>query len=114
MSTQERPSPRDVVVLVGNPAPESRTRSVAELVAGSIGQDRTQPDLRPVTVELSDYTGSVFNRDDAYVAAARELVTNAAVLIVATPVYKGSFTGLLKAFLDGVSAGALTRTVLSS
>ena len=43
-------------------------------------------------------------------AAAYERVTAADALVVATPVYKGSYTGLLKAFLDPVAPAALADT----
>jgi FMN reductase len=41
------------------------------------------------------------------VAAARHRVATARVVVVATPVYKASCTGLLKAFLDGYGPDAL-------
>ena len=34
------------------------------------------------------------------------------VLVVATPVYKASYTGVLKVFLDGLSATSLESTVV--
>jgi FMN reductase len=33
------------------------------------------------------------------------------LLVVATPTYKGSYTGLLKSFLDHVGGGSLHRTI---
>jgi FMN reductase len=39
-----------------------------------------------------------------------ELVRGADVLVVASPTYKGTYTGLLKAFLDRVPTGALAST----
>ncbi|WP_236004259.1 NADPH-dependent FMN reductase [Nonomuraea antri] len=41
------------------------------------------------------------------VEVALELVTEADVLVVASPTYKGTYTGLLKAFLDRLPSGAL-------
>ena len=43
--------------------------------------------------------------------AALELVARADVLVVASPTYKGTYTGLLKAFLDRLPGGALASTV---
>jgi FMN reductase len=40
-------------------------------------------------------------------AAAYEQVLGASALVVATPVYKGSYTGLLKAFIDPIAQDAL-------
>jgi len=40
------------------------------------------------------------NMEDAQLAQAVRAVEDAQVIIVVTPIYKGSYTGLLKAFLD--------------
>jgi FMN reductase len=45
-------------------------------------------------------------------AAAYEQVLAADALVVATPVYKGSYTGLLKAFVDPIGQDALADTAV--
>ncbi|QMU76677.1 NAD(P)H-dependent oxidoreductase [Streptacidiphilus sp. PB12-B1b] len=91
-----------VVVLVGNPRPQSRTREAAELVAGRL-TDR-QPDR---TVELADLGPALFDPQDPRVAEAAAEVQGASLLVVASPTYKASYTGLLKLFLDGLGSGSL-------
>ncbi|MFC7588465.1 NADPH-dependent FMN reductase [Nonomuraea antimicrobica] len=44
------------------------------------------------------------------VEVALELVSEASVLVVASPTYKGTYTGLLKAFLDRLRPQALAGT----
>ena len=86
------------VVLVGNPRPASRTHAVAAQAARALAPGTT-PDIVDLTalapVLLSPHV-SVAVED------AVERVTSADLLLVASPTYKGTYTGLLKAFLDRV------------
>src|SRR5690242_19324981 len=93
----------DVVVLVGNPRPGSRTRTVAELVARQLAAELGGlSDV--VVVELAEVVGVSFGPEPARGGWALgdpfAEVGGARLLVVATPTYKGSFTGLLKVFLD--------------
>src|SRR4051794_17035300 len=98
------------VVVVGNPRRGSRTRSAAELLAQRLA-DAFQP-LRTSmhVIDLADLGGAVIDGGHN-VEEALETVRQAAVLIIATPVYKASFTGLLKAFLDRIGGGELAGIV---
>ncbi|QAY71287.1 NADPH-dependent FMN reductase [Xylanimonas protaetiae] len=88
-----------VVVLVGNPRPGSRTRAAAEAVAERVAT-RLRIAGAPTTVELADLAGEVLAPAHPRADEALRTVAAARLLVVATPVYKGSYTGLLKAFLD--------------
>ncbi|GAB3601367.1 hypothetical protein GCM10027408_34400 [Microbacterium tumbae] len=59
-------------------------------------------------IELAELGPAVLAASDDAVSAARERVAGSRILIVATPVYKGSYTGLLKAFLDGYGPTSLS------
>jgi FMN reductase len=109
MSSLSHPARHDVVVLVGNPAAGSRTSTVAQLVGAGLS-NRTGS--RPAVVELRDVGPALFDPEDQRVRAAQETVTVAEVLVVATPVYKAGYTGLLKLFLDTLSSTALEGTVV--
>jgi FMN reductase len=99
----------DLVLLIGNPRPGSRTRALAEHIASIV---RISP---PDVVELAEVTGVSYSSDR--VAAVRpdetalDRVRDARVLIVATPSYKGTYTGLLKLFLDRLPHRALEGVV---
>jgi FMN reductase len=88
----------DLVLLIGNPRSGSRTRAAAERLAALIGS------AAPDVVELADATGVTYSA--GVVAPARpdptalDRVRAARVLVVASPAYKGTFTGLVKLFLD--------------
>jgi FMN reductase len=102
------PDPGAVVVISGNPRPGSRTMGVAQAVgrrlAAALGLHAADP------VDLALLAPEVLTGSDA-VTAARERVAAARLVVVATPVYKASYTGLLKAFLDGYGPDALADVV---
>jgi len=89
-----------VVTLVGNPRPSSRTRTAAETAAAVVASRLGLSDPG-VTIELADLAPQVLAAHRPDVDAALALAASARLLVVATPVYKASYTGLLKAFLDG-------------
>ena len=101
----------DVVVLVGNPAAGSRTGAVARAVATGLVADRPAAPAAPVVIELADLGSALCSPEDGRVARARDVVRHARVLVVATPVYKAGYTGVLKLFLDGLEPTALASTV---
>ncbi|MDF2509436.1 MAG: NADPH-dependent oxidoreductase [Microbacterium sp.] len=94
-----------IVILVANPQPGSRTRLVAEELAAQLA-GRSGAAVAP-TIELADVAGSLFTFPDASIDALLAQVAAAHVLIVASPTYKATYTGLLKAFVDRYPAGAL-------
>lgn len=101
--------PVRVSVLVGNPVSGSRTSAVAKVVGERLAGEAIDLDH---VVELHDHAQELFASEDERLVGAQELVTSAEVLVVATPVYKASFTGLLKAFLDRLEPTALESTVV--
>jgi FMN reductase len=95
-----------LVVVVGNPKPDSRTLHAARLVAEKLGG-------RPavVIVDLALLGARVLDREDVGTADAIANVRAADLLVVGSPTYKGAYTGLLKVFLDHLSGGALAGVV---
>jgi FMN reductase len=89
-------------VVVGNPKPQSRTwqtaRAVIESLTGRV------PD---VSIDLVTLGPRLLDWNDADVAAAIEHVKATDLLVVASPTFKGTYTGLLKLFLDRFGAGSL-------
>ena len=97
-----------IAVVVGNPQPASRTRLVAEEVAAQLAQ-RSGATVDE-TIELADVAPSLFAFPAPHVDALLERVATADVAVVASPTYKATYTGLLKAFLDRYGSDGL-RTV---
>lgn len=100
-----------VGVVVGNPKPQSRTlavaREVARRAAGSAGLDGR--DL--VEVDLATLAPHVFDWSSPEVKEAVERVAATSLLVVASPTYKATYTGLLKAFLDWYPTTGLAGVV---
>lgn len=102
MASAALPVRTSTVVVVGNPKPRSRTYQAAVLVAQKL--TGAEPD---VLIDLVDLKDGLLGSSSATVAAAVGHVLSADLLIIATPTYKGTFTGLLKLFLDRIDTGAL-------
>jgi FMN reductase len=94
------------VVVVGNPKPNSRTRHAAELLAQRLtGAPPT------AVIDVIDLGPGLLGWGDAAVADAVETVKGTDLLIVASPTFKATYTGLLKLFLDQFGAGELKGIV---
>ncbi|MEN5073371.1 NAD(P)H-dependent oxidoreductase [Isoptericola cucumis] len=92
----------DLVVLVGNPRPRSRTRGAAEAVARRLAARAGVTGIAgaPRTLDLADLAPRLLVADAPDVDEALQVLASSRFAVVATPVYKASYTGLLKAFLD--------------
>lgn len=98
-----------LVVVSGNPRPGSRTLGLARTVGRRLAASLDLPEQE--TVDLAPLAPEVLT-GSADVAAARARVAAARLVVVATPVYKGAYTGLLKAFLDGYGPDGLADVVV--
>lgn len=91
--------PLRAAVVVGNPRPRSRTLAAAEHVARELG--RGEPDL---VVDLATLGSPLLDPASAEIADLVRAVGQADLVVVASPTYKASYTGLLKLFLDRFDA----------
>ncbi len=94
-----------IAVLVGNPQPRSRTRLVAEEIARVLAE-RSGARIDE-TIELADHAHRLFAFPDEGVDALLARVAAADVAVIASPTYKATYTGLLKAFLDRYGSDGL-------
>jgi len=94
-----------IVAVVGNPRPASRTHGLARTLAAELA--RVVPDTTTAEVDLAALGSRVLDQADAGASAAAGLVLAADVLVVASPTYKATYSGLLKAFLDRLATGSL-------
>jgi FMN reductase len=107
-----------ITVVVGNPKPDSRTLDAATALADALASSvRGEPDGVAVRTEIIDLATIADGllapwRLSPEGSAAVQAAQSAALLIVATPTYKASYTGLLKLFLDVFPAGSLANTVV--
>jgi FMN reductase len=93
-------------VVVGNPRPGSRTLEAALTVA------RRLTDLEPdLVVDLAELGPALLDWQDPAISALVDDVGAADLLVVASPTYKATYTGLLKLFLDRFPGGTGLRGV---
>jgi len=91
-----------VAVVVGNPKPQSRTAHIAmslvEQIFGPVDSE---------LIELSSHADKLFSWPSDEMAALNQRVAESNIAVFASPTYKATYTGLLKAFLDLLPHGAL-------
>jgi FMN reductase len=95
----------DVVVISGHPRPGSRTLRLATELGGRIAKSRGNAPF--VTVDVAELGSGLLATADEATARALLEVQDATLLIVATPTYRGTFSGALKVLLDQLPANAL-------
>jgi FMN reductase len=88
-----------IAVVTGNPKPASRTHTVALTVADALAKELDETGDRLV-IDLAEHASRLFDPSDAELNRLTEQVAAADLVIVASPTYKATYTGLLKAFLD--------------
>ncbi len=88
-----------IAVVTGNPKPASRTHSVALAVADVLAKEFPGAEALPV-IDLAGHAPRLFDWSDEELTALTAQVAAADIAIFASPTYKASYTGLLKAFLD--------------
>jgi FMN reductase len=94
-------------VLVGNPKPASRTLGVA-LAAADALTDRLDMRGAPELVDLAGLARRLLMPEpSAAIEDAVDRVRSAELLLVASPTFKGTYSGLLKVFLDRLPYRAL-------
>jgi FMN reductase len=94
-----------IVTVVGNPKRASRTHGLARTLARELA--RILGTAPPADVDLAELGAAVLDPDDERVQEAVDTVLGGEVLVVASPTYKATYSGLLKAFLDRLGTGAL-------
>jgi FMN reductase len=98
------------VVVVGNPKPESRTLGVALAAAEALADSLRVP-TGPAVVDLSVLARRLLLPEpSAAVEDAADQILSADLLLVASPTFKGTYSGLLKVFLDRLPYKGLQDT----
>ena len=108
------PAP-SVVVVSGNPRPGSRTLGAAATVGAQVAALLDGPGAQTTTVEtidLATFAPEILAADHPAADRATATLAAATVAVVASPVYKASYTGLLKAFLDLYGPDGLAGVVV--
>jgi FMN reductase len=94
-----------LVAVSAGDTPTSKTRALVAAIVNERGGELI--DLSQLSAD-----GLLGRRPDDTVDAAVATASGAAVLVVATPVYRATYSGALKAFFDRFGPGALRGTAV--
>lgn len=97
-----------VSVVVGNPKPQSRTLDAAHAVALAVSGDAAEQ-----TVDVITLGAGLLGWGDGAVADAVARVRQSDLLVVASPTFKATYSGVLKLFLDQFDGGEGLRDVVA-
>jgi len=99
-----------IAVVVGNPKPASRTLNVATTVADVLAAE-LGTDPEHLVVDLAEHAGDLFDWGAPRLTELTEQVASAGLVIAASPTYKATYTGMLKAFFDRYGNNGLAGSV---
>ena len=104
--------PPHIVAISGSPSARSRSAALLQLALMSLEADSASQQLISVR-ELPAVALLTADFQNPEIRAASDAVAQADLVIVATPIYKAAYSGLLKTFLDLLPQDALRgKTVL--
>jgi len=99
-----------IAVVVGNPKPASRTLGAAVAVADTLAEvTGASPDH--LVIDLAEHAASLFDWAAPELSRLTAEVAAADLAVFASPTYKASYTGMLKAFLDRYGSNGLAGLV---
>jgi FMN reductase len=99
-----------VAIVIGNHKTNSRTLRVAVAVADALADQIPEKGDRLI-VDLADVAAELFEPESQTVSDLMERVAASDIIIVASPTYKATYTGLLKSFFDRYFNNALSGAI---
>ena len=100
-----------VLAIAGSPQENSRSRRLLDFLAAELAKQGIVVEILNVRdLPAADLLHARF--DSLVITEARARVARASGILIATPVYKASYTGILKAFLDLLPQNALQGKVV--
>ncbi len=102
---------KNIVIITGTPTKPSRLHGVVSYVSEQINQQGVKVHhIDVVDIPAEDLLHANWN--SKVIKLAIRQIADAHAVIVATPIYKASYTGILKAFLDLIPEKGLENKVL--
>ncbi len=98
-------------IVVGNPKVASRTLTVAEAVMSAVAPCLGGA-VKPEVIDLAEHTAGLFDWESRELNALTEKVADCELVVAASPTYKATYTGLLKAFFDRYANNGLAGVVV--
>jgi len=88
-----------VVILTGSPSASSRLNGLTQYLHGKLSEANIDIEVIQV-IDLPPEDLVYANFGSSSIVAANEKIATAQAVIIASPVYKASFTGVLKSYID--------------
>jgi FMN reductase len=104
----------NIVAVSGSLSSASRTRALAESIMSRIAHHKSARQHVIDIAELAPDLGKAisFNHIPPSIMQAQKILSKADLIILASPVYKGSYSGLFKHFLDLLAPDAIRGKVV--
>ncbi|MEE3718551.1 NADPH-dependent FMN reductase [Tumidithrix elongata RA019] len=100
-----------ILLISGSPSHPSRTYGLLEYVNTYLQKEGITTNILSVRdLPAEDLIFGQYN--SSALEVPKELLANAAAVVIATPIYKASYTGVLKTFLDLLPQKALEQKVV--
>lgn len=100
-----------IVTIAGSPSASSRTSSLLRYAEDYLGQYAHS--IYPIVIQNLDPRELFYAQyDGVTIPRALTEVANADAIVIATPVYKASYSGILKVFLDLLPQKAFANKVI--
>ncbi len=101
----------NILLINGSPSAPSRSQGLLDYAIALLAEQGVKTDL--LSVRDLPAEDLVFGKyDSPSLEKPKALLAEAQAVIIATPIYKASYTGLLKTFLDLLPQKALTDKVI--
>lgn len=101
-----------VVILSGSPNASSRLNGMVNYITGALNDAGFETgSIQVVDLPPEDLVYTRFNSPS--IIAANELINSADAVVIASPVYKASFTGVLKAYIDLLPQKGFEKKIVS-
>ena len=111
LNRQQKKSSMSVLLIVGSPSERSRSSSLLDAVADRLHASGLSVD-RLVIRDLPPKALLLADTSQRSIQQAVDAVATATAVVVATPVYKAAYSGVLKVFLDLLPQSALAGKVV--
>jgi FMN reductase len=89
-----------ITILVSNPKTGSRTLAAAATMAAALVEALDRRNAVTKVIDLAHYRDRILDWDDHGITERAARVATSEIVLVASPTYKASDTGILKAFVD--------------
>lgn len=104
-----------ITTIVGNPKARSKTYTFAEEATKALIAELSLHETEAImqhSIDLADYGTALVQWDQNVIAQLLEKIDASTYIVIASPTYKATYTGLLKLFLDILPMNALQNKLV--